>query len=52
MNKKGKAVSVWPATVRPKGLHPTRGWGAKSRTGKRNNRTTSRDQRPAGPPAG
>ena len=38
-NKEGEAVYAWPATVLPVGLHPTKGWGAKSRTGKRNNRT-------------
>jgi hypothetical protein len=37
LNKEGEVVYVWPSVVLPEGLHPTKGWGAKSRTGKRSN---------------
>ena len=38
-DKKGRTISNWPAVVLPEGFHPTTGWGAKSRKGKRINRT-------------
>jgi len=39
-NKKGEAINVWPSAALPEGFHPTKGWGANSRIGKRNNRAS------------
>ena len=39
LDKKGKPVAAWPSTVLPVGLHPTKGWGVRSRKGRRSNRT-------------
>ena len=41
LDKKGKPVAAWPSVVLPEGLHPTKGWGAKSRTGKRSNKSNN-----------
>ena len=41
LNKEGEVVYVWPSVVLPEGLHPTKGWGAKSRTGKRSNKSNN-----------
>jgi len=43
-DKKGRTISNWPAVVLPEGFHPTKGWGAKSRKGKRSNRTMGRNR--------
>jgi len=39
-NKEGEAIYIWPSAVLPEGFHPTKGWGASSRTGKRSNRAS------------
>ena len=41
LNKEGEVVYVWPSVVLPEGFHPTKGWGAKSRTGKRSNKSNN-----------
>ena len=41
LNKEGEVVYVWPSVVLSEGLHPTKGWGAKSRTGKRSNKSNN-----------